>query len=106
PALVVGGELPSAVASDAHDGEQLCGCDEELAAIVRVRLGVQLLSKWSIRLPLIRCADGHAAIERQLERAEAKPVVAGAPGVASGLDRMDQFLDWPRCIRPPSHRDT
>src|SRR5258708_23067418 len=74
-ALVMRGELPTAVAGRPHYRKQFRGLDEELAAVIRIGFAVELFSERSVRISLIGRADGHAAIERQFERSESQPGV-------------------------------
>ena len=87
-ALVVRGELPTAVAGRTHHRKQFRRLDEELAAVVRIGFAVELFSERPIWISLIGRADGHAAVEGQLERSELQPGVAGVSGVGRGFDLL------------------
>ena len=87
-ALVVRRELPSAVPGRPHHGKQFGGRDKELAPVVRIGLAIELLAEWTVRISLIGRADGHAAIERQLEASEFQPGIARVGGVWRGFDLL------------------
>ena len=99
--LVVGGELPAARAGGAGQREQLLRGDEQLPAVVRVGLSIQLLAEGAVGVALVGRADGHAAVERHFEGAEFQPLVAGVGGVWRCLDFGHSLFGGLGSVQPP-----
>ena len=100
-ALYVRRELPALVAGRAHDAIELFGLDEQRAARVGIGLPVKLAAKGSVGHALVGGADALSAIQRDLERAEAQPVVALVGGPRRSLDLGDNLLHRAGRVDPP-----
>ena len=104
-ALHVGRQLPALVAGRAHDAIELFGLDEERAARVGIGLPVKLAAERSVGHALVGGADALPAIQRDLERAEAQPVVTLVGGPRRSPNLGDDLLDGARGVDPPGQDD-
>jgi len=62
--------MPPPVARRTHYGQQFTGRDKELAAVVRIGFPVELASERTVWIALKCRANGHAAVESQLETSD------------------------------------